>query len=193
MKKLLVAAIAFAVLSTAAAVVYRLNMKGSTTSIASANLPAPTSFGYRPLDKPRALQEFQFVDGSERVLTLTDFRGKIVLLNVWATWCPPCREEMPTLDRLQAKLGGAEFEVLALSIDEEGVPAVKEFYQELGIDALRIYAGQSSMPPSALNVLGLPTTLLIDREGRELGRSVGPAAWDSPEVVVLIRQHLGTP
>ncbi len=99
---------------------------------------------------------------------------------------------MPTLDRLQAKLGGPDFEVMALSIDQDGVAAVKEFYQEVGIKVLRIYVAPSATPPPALKVLGLPTTLLIDRQGKEIGWTMGPAEWDSPQVETFIRWYLET-
>jgi len=117
---------------------------------------------------------------------LANFHGKVVLLNLWATWCGPCREEMPTLDRLQAKLGGPDFEVVALSIDQEGVAVVKDFYEELGLKALSIFVDESMTAPVALKALGVPTTLLISREGQEIGRHTGPAEWDSPEVKALI-------
>ena len=119
-------------------------------------------------------------------MSLADFRGKLLLLNIWATWCGPCREEMPTLDRLQTRLGGADFEVVALSIDREGVDAVRDFYAELELNALRIYVDTSTMTPINLNVLGIPTTLLLDRNGRELGRYTGPAEWDDEATVSAI-------
>ena len=140
-------------------------------------------------DKPRAIAALSFVDGKGRARTLADFRGKTVLLNLWATWCPPCREEMPSLDRLQKALGGPAFEVVALSIDAEGAPIVERFYKELGIDALAIYVDPGLAAPSALKTPGLPTTLLIDAQGRELGRHAGPAEWDSAEVLRVVSRH----
>lgn len=152
-----------------------------------------TEFGFTPLEEPRPLPELRFVDGEERALTIADFRGRLVLLNIWATWCGPCRREMPTLDHLQAKLGGPDFEVVALSIDREGVPVVREFYRELGLEALGIYVDKSSQATRDLNIVGIPTTLLIDQKGREIGRVVGPAEWDGPEVVKLVRRYLERP
>src|SRR3546814_13837075 len=84
-------------------------------------------------DAPRELPDVHFMDGSGKRLSLADFRGKLVLLNLWATWCGPCREEMPTLDRLQATLGGSDFEVVALSIDRAGLGVVDAFYAEIGV------------------------------------------------------------
>lgn len=133
---------------------------------------------------PRALPAPAFEDGKGRPVRLADFRGKAVLLNVWATWCPPCREEMPSLDRLQKALGGPTFEVVALSIDSGGAAVVESFYKEAGIGSLAIFVDPTMRAP------GVPTTLLIDAEGRELGRHAGPAAWDNPDVIKLISTHL---
>jgi thiol-disulfide isomerase/thioredoxin len=122
-------------------------------------------------------------------MNLSAFKGKVILLNIWATWCGPCRQEMPTLDRLEAKLGGPDFQVVALSIDQGGVPVVKEFYEELGLENLGIYIDDRMRAPAQLGVVGIPGTLLIDREGREIGRKLGPAEWDSEEVLAEIRRH----
>jgi thiol-disulfide isomerase/thioredoxin len=152
-----------------------------------------TAFVFTIHPQPRVLPAIRFADEKERAMTLQDFRGKFVLLNIWATWCVPCREEMPTLDRLQAKLGGPDFEVVALSIDRGGPFVVSTFYSEIGIRALRIYVDKTGDAATDLGVVGLPATLLIDREGREIGRKIGPAEWDSPEVVTLIQGYLGAP
>lgn len=141
-------------------------------------------------DTPQAVPALRFKDGDGQPVSLADFRGKVVLLNIWATWCGPCREEMPTLDRLQAQLGGPDFEVVALSIDRAGLGVVTEFYDEIGIEHLTKYIGESGKASGQLNAVGLPTTLLIDREGREIARHVGPAEWDTPEMVAFFRQQL---
>jgi hypothetical protein len=99
---------------------------------------------------------------------------------------------MPTLDRLQARLGGPDFAVVPLSIDRQGVPAVKKFYEEIGIAHLGLYVDGSSRAGTALGLTGLPTTLLIDREGNEVARLVGPAEWDGPDMVALIERYLKT-
>ena len=126
------------------------------------------------------------MDGDGRDLTLADFEGRVVLLNIWATWCPPCREEMPTLDALQARLGGPNFHVLPLSIDRAGLEPVRRFYRETGIRNLDLYIAEDTRAMLALAVVGLPTTILIDRIGRERGRLAGPAEWNSPEAVAQI-------
>ena len=145
------------------------------------------------LDDPRPLPKLHFVDGDGQAMTLANFRGRALLLNIWATWCVPCRKEMPTLDRLQAKLGGSDFQVITLSIDRGGVPVVKRFYDELGLKSLGIYVDQSGQAASALGTVGIPTTLLVDREGREIARKIGPAEWDSPDAIDTIRRHLRLP
>jgi len=138
-------------------------------------------------DTPAPVPELQFADGEGKPRSLADFRGKVVLLNVWATWCLPCRKEMPTLDRLQAELGGSAFEVVALSIDRGGADAVRKFYTEIAIQHLAIHVDASSQVAFALATAGLPTTLLFDAEGRELGRLIGPAEWDAPDMVAFLK------
>lgn len=155
--------------------------------------PSPDAFNFSFFDQPRPVPELRFVDGDDHSLSLQDFRGRPILLNIWATWCVPCRKEMPALDRLQAAFDKSELLVLPLSIDRQGAPVVKPFYQELGLKALSIYVDQSGKASSELNTVGVPTTLLIDREGREIGRKIGPAEWDSAEVITLMREHLGLP
>jgi thiol-disulfide isomerase/thioredoxin len=140
-------------------------------------------------DQPRPVPEVRFTDGEGRDLSLDRFRGKVVLLNLWATWCAPCRREMPALDRLQARLGGDDFEVLALSVDRGGAAKVKAFFDELGIERLELYIDSSTRALRTLGAYGLPTTLLIDRTGKEVMRVIGAAEWDGAEVVDLVR-HL---
>jgi len=132
---------------------------------------------------PLKLPQLSFEDGAGHRRTLADFRGRHVLLNVWATWCVPCREEMPALARLQQKLGGPRFEVIALSVDSGGVEAVKRFFAEYRVDSLAVYTDRSLQVNSALRVVGVPTTVLVDREGREIARHVGPAQWDSAQTI----------
>ena len=141
-------------------------------------------------DEAGPVSDFVFEDSGGNAISLADFRGKAILLNVWATWCPPCREEMPALDRLQAKLGGPEFQVLPLSIDRSGLDAVRPFFTEIGIENLDIYLDRPAAAMKAFGVLGLPTTLLIDSSGRELRRWAGPKEWDSSETIAEIRSYL---
>ena len=134
-------------------------------------------------DAPREMLSPPFTDGAGRDLTLAVFRGRVVLLNIWATWCVPCREEMPTLDALQGRLGGAGFHVLPLSIDRAGEGPVRRFYDEIGIRNLGLYQAEDLRAMLAFAVVGLPTTILIDRAGREIARRAGPAEWDSPGAI----------
>lgn len=137
--------------------------------------------------RPRALPDLRFADGKGRALHLSDFRGRVVLLNVWATWCPPCRKEMPTLDHLQGTLGGPDFEVVALSIDRDGLALVQGFFKSFGIKNLRLYIDSFDEASASLVGAGVPLTLLIDRDGREIGRKLGPAVWDDAPTLQLIR------
>jgi thiol-disulfide isomerase/thioredoxin len=144
----------------------------------------------RLLEEPRPLPELLFVDAAGRPLRLADFRGKTVLLNIWATWCAPCRKEMPSLNRLQAELGGPKFEVVALSVDEGGVRDVEAFYNELKLETLAIYVDPSGAAMRTLRVLGVPTTLLVDTDGNEIGRALGPDQWDAPAIVRFLLQQM---
>jgi len=139
---------------------------------------------------PKPVPDIRLQDEAGRQLTLADFRGRTILLNVWATWCTPCREEMPALDRLQAKLGSPKFEVVALSIDREGAAVVRKFFTELGVRQLKLYVDPSGEAAGRLATVGIPTTLLIDRDGREIGRRVGPAKWDGSAEVEAIRRRI---
>jgi thiol-disulfide isomerase/thioredoxin len=134
--------------------------------------------------KPVAQPEFS--DPADRPTTLEAQRGKVVLLNLWATWCIPCRAEMPALDRLQAARGGKDFEVVAVAQDRGGRAKVEKFLAETGVTRLAPYVDASMKSGRAWGAVGLPTTILIDREGREVGRLVGEATWDSSDALKLI-------
>ena len=157
------------------------------TTIA-ATQPLPKNFILHEAPKPIA--SIAFEDDQGRPRSLAEFRGKIVLLNIWATWCGPCRREMPSLDRLQGLLGGADFEVVALSIDRAGLDPVRKFYKDVGIRNLAIYIDRSGKATRDLGTVGVPATLLIERDGRELGRLVGPAEWDEPDIVRFLKRFI---
>jgi thiol-disulfide isomerase/thioredoxin len=140
-------------------------------------------------EQPRPVPGFGFTDAGGGALSLDSFKGSTVLLNIWATWCAPCRKEMPALDRLQAAMGGPDFQVIAVSIDRDVEP-VRAFFGEVGLEHLGIYLDPPGASTRALNVPGIPTTLLIDAQGREVGRATGPVEWDSPEVKAQIRKAL---
>jgi thiol-disulfide isomerase/thioredoxin len=136
---------------------------------------------------PKPVASIKFEDQGGQIRGLTDFKGKVVVLNVWATWCVPCRTEMPTLDRLQAALGGTDFEVVPLSIDRGGIDTVRKFYADIAVRSLAMYVDTSGQALRELGAIGLPTTLVVDRSGREVGRIVGPAEWDSVEMTQFLR------
>jgi thiol-disulfide isomerase/thioredoxin len=131
---------------------------------------------------------FSDADGQE--VTLAAFEGKVVLLNFWATWCAPCVREMPALDRLQDVLGGQGLAVVAVSQDRRGLDAVAPFFKERGLEHLKIYLDPRGKFSREFGLGGLPTTLLIDRQGRLVGGLEGPAEWDSEEALALIRYYL---
>jgi thiol-disulfide isomerase/thioredoxin len=139
-----------------------------------------------------ALPALAVETGDGRPLSLSDFQGRFVLLNVWATWCPPCRKEMPSLDRLQAKIGGDDFEVVALSIDRQGAELVKPFFASVGVARLVVYLDRTGSVMPALRIAGLPTTVLIDPRGVEVARWVGAKEWDEPAVIDELRTLMRT-
>ncbi len=126
-------------------------------------------------------------------IRLADLRGKAILLNIWATWCVSCRAEMPSLDRLQRRMGSNAFEVVALSIDRDGGEVVKPFYSQFGINDLKIYLDREGKALRSFKIVGLPTTLLLDPDGTEVLRWVGPKEWDSPELIADISRHIAAP
>ncbi|WP_306224455.1 TlpA disulfide reductase family protein [Bosea beijingensis] len=127
---------------------------------------------------PPAAAAIAFEASDGRQLSLADFRGRFILLNLWATWCPPCVKEMPSLDRLQAAKGSETFEVVALSLDRQGMDVVGPFFKRTGIANLAIYLDRAARSMPALKITGLPTTILIDPAGREIARWAGAKEWD---------------
>ncbi len=149
---------------------------------------AMTTFVFKP--EPEPLANVTFLDGEGKEVSLADFKGKVVLLNVWATWCAPCREEMPALDALQQQLGSDKFQVLALAVDRSGIDGARKFLDDIKTKSLAVYADPTGRKGTELRVIGMPTTILIDAQGLEVGRLVGPAHWDSPEAKKLIEAQL---
>ena len=139
---------------------------------------------------PKPMPELRFEDAAGHARSLADFRGKLVLLNIWATWCAPCREEMPALDRLQAKLGGPRFQVVVLSVDQQGSTVARKFFREVGVKSLALYIDPTAQAAFKIKAAGLPATLLVDGEGREIGRHLGAVKWDSREVLEALRRRI---
>lgn len=156
----------------------------------SRNQPGADGGVLFPHSGAKPMPELTLQDSSGRSLSLADFRGKTILLNVWATWCAPCREEMPALDRLQGKLGGPQFEVVALSVDQQGLAVARKFFEEVGVKSLALYIDPSAQAAFKINAIGLPVTLLVDRQGREIARHLGAAKWDSPEAISDLRRRI---
>jgi thiol-disulfide isomerase/thioredoxin len=143
--------------------------------------------------RPAARIAFDGPDGAK--LTLADFRGRAVLLNLWATWCVPCRAEMPALDRLQATAGAKDFEVVAINVDTARLDRPKAFLDAIGVKSLARYADPSGDSFESLRLagkaLGLPASLLIDKEGCELGVVAGPVNWDSDDAAKAVEALTG--
>jgi thiol-disulfide isomerase/thioredoxin len=153
-------------------------------SIAVAGEP-PRNFILHETPEPGAVVRFEDDQGQPR--SLAEFRGKVLLLNVWATWCAPCIKEIPALDHLAAALNGADFAVVAVSVDRKGIDGVRKVFAERDVQKLPIYIDRSGEALRAVRAIGLPTSLLIDREGREFGRVVGPAQWDDDATIAFFR------
>jgi len=176
------------------------NEKGAEKSVvAKAALDKPTAAGGGGGDSlvafvrkspPVELANVTFSDEAGAAKTLSDFKGKVVLLNLWATWCLPCRHEMPSLDRLQKELGSDQFEVVALSLDRAGKDAARKFFDEIEIANLKLYIDPTMKAGNGLRAVGMPTTILIGKDGKELGRLPGPAEWDGPAAKALIAEAL---
>lgn len=144
------------------------------------------AFVRRP--QPVELADIKFLDGAGQPISLSQFKGKTILLNLWATWCAPCRKEMPSLDRLQKDMGSDAFEVVALAVDRTGLEAAKKFLTDTKIENLKVYSDPTGKTGPELKAVGLPTTILIGKDGKELGRLPGPAEWDSAAAKALIRE-----
>ena len=136
---------------------------------------------------PQPVPEHVLLDGEERETSLGEFHGRILLVNFWATWCPPCRYEMPALDRLQAALGGPDFQVIAVNLDRNGLKRATEFYEDKSIRALDIHLDPRAEASGKMRVISLPTTLLIDRNGQEIARLAGIAEWDAESAKQFFR------
>ncbi|MCY4394033.1 MAG: TlpA disulfide reductase family protein [Rhodospirillaceae bacterium] len=145
------------------------------------------------LKEPLAVQIGPFADAEGGSVTLERYKGKVLLVNFWATWCAPCVHEMPTLDRLQAALGGPGFAVLTVSLDRKGMAAVGPFWEEQGYRHLPILLDSRWKTARRLGVSGLPATFLLDRKGRIVGYLIGPAEWDSPQAKAFLRFYIARP
>lgn len=135
--------------------------------------------------RPRVEESWRDQDGNE--INLADYEGKVVLLNFWATWCPPCRKEMPGIDRLAGEMGGEDFAVIALSTDRFNVERVVDFFEDIKVKNLDVHQDRTGTTARKAGVLGLPVTVILDREGREIARLTGEAEWDGPKAKAVIQ------
>jgi thiol-disulfide isomerase/thioredoxin len=146
--------------------------------------------------QPVRLPDLAFEDADGKPRKLSDWRGKTVLLNLWATWCVPCRKEMPALDALEQRLGGPRFEVVAINIDTRDADKPRAWLKEVGVQKLNFYADPTARTFQDLKAIGrafgMPTTLLIDAQGCEIGTIAGPAEWASEDAIKLITAALGS-
>ena len=166
---------------------------------AAAKRVAPLATGevaaVTPAQPPRRVPDLAFHDAAGKPRMLSEWRGRTLLVNLWATWCVPCRQEMPALDALEAKLGGSGFRVLAINIDTRNTDKPKAWLDELGAKRLAYYADPSAKVFQELKAFGrafgMPTTLLVDPNGCEIASLAGPAEWASPDALKLVEAAIG--
>ncbi|MEO1159923.1 MAG: TlpA disulfide reductase family protein, partial [Pseudomonadota bacterium] len=136
-------------------------------------------------DRPEVVTG-DFKNAAGETIDMSNWKGRVALVNLWATWCGPCRAEMPHLAKLQKLYGSDQFEVVALSVDLKGAEASSAFLKEIKADNLALYVDKTTKAMKKLGAYGLPLTVLVDREGREIGRLLGPADWAGEEAKRLI-------
>jgi thiol-disulfide isomerase/thioredoxin len=204
-RRLLVLAIVPVVVGSIAAAVYGIGTlrrnapaAGCAGALDVARRVAPLARGelaaFAVAEEPLALPDLAFRDAGGGERRLSQWRGRLVLLNLWATWCVPCRKEMPALDALEQKLGGPRFEVVAINIDTRDPGKPRAWLRDAGVDKLAYYADPSAKVFQDLKIIGraagMPTTLLVDAAGCEIGTIAGPAEWASADAVKLVTAAL---
>jgi thiol-disulfide isomerase/thioredoxin len=170
-------------------------------ALVTAAAPAPTPSARAPEPKgadfvwyePKEAPKTVFKDAADADKTLADFAGKALAVNFWATWCAPCVKEMPTLDALQAQLGGDTFQVLTISQDREGATVAKPFMEKNDWKNLALYTEAGARFQRDAGIRGLPTTIIIDKAGKEVGRVEGEVQWTSPDVVEKLKALAAAP
>jgi thiol-disulfide isomerase/thioredoxin len=168
-----------------------ISVAGGSTAEDKPSVPERTRLGeFIPASPLLPAPSISFVDLAGNTVSLSEFTGKIVLVNLWATWCEPCLREMPSLERVQSRLGN-KIAVVAISEDHGGSKTVEPFIDKLGLRSVKIYLDPRGAMERAFKVQGLPTSFLIDREGRVLGRVEGAAEWDAPKLLAVLKSFLG--
>lgn len=145
------------------------------------------------LDPPQVVEPVKLVLDNRQALDMSAFHGKVVLLNLWATWCPPCIRELPALDRLQQRLGGDDFVVVAVALDRAGFDAVKAFYDELKLEHLALYTSSTEEFGRVYPVDVFPASFFLDRDGRVLSYLRSYADWDDEQADALVRRLIARP
>ncbi|MFO1128881.1 MAG: TlpA disulfide reductase family protein [Rhodospirillales bacterium] len=172
------------------ALIFAISSGGASTVARSCGKAPDTIAKFDPAKEMVTAPSEPFTDEEDKERTLADYRGSALVVNFWATWCAPCVKEMPSLDRLARDVQKDGLVVLALSADREGAPVVRRFYDKNDITHLPVSIDRMSRVARALKVGGLPTTVMFDREGHEVGRVVGTAEWDAPETLSFLRACL---
>ena len=175
--------------SLVASVIVAISQPVASAQAVSCTDGAISHRGFKVTDPPKPVPDEPIAAGGEKVATLQDYKGKGMVLNFWATWCPPCVKEMPSLSRLQARLAATKepIEVVTVSQDRLGEPVVKKYFESTGIANLPHLLDNKTRLGQRLLVPGLPTTVLVDAEGMERARLIGPAEWDSDEMIALVK------
>ena len=200
-RNLIVAGLAGAIVAAAAVYVIAApggnisNAQSCTVELAAAKAAKPHAKGevaaFLPAQAPLKLDDLLFKGNEDQDIQMTSFAGRTVLVNLWATWCAPCRKEMPALNDLQVDMGADNFEVVAINLDRGGPDKPKAFLQEVGATDLTYYHDSSNdilkTLRSKARATGLPTTILVGPSGCEIGTMYGPAEWASDDAKALIR------
>ena len=167
------------------------NSGSSATLDKSLSTGALAAFVFKK-DRPM-VETGNFKDADGNTIDMGNWKGRVALVNLWATWCGPCRAEMPHLAKLQELYGGDQFEVVALSVDLKGAEASAAFLKEIKADNLALYVDKTTKAMRKLGAIGLPLTVLVDRQGREIGRLLGPSDWAADEAKRLIEAAIAEP
>ncbi|MBC6442020.1 MAG: TlpA family protein disulfide reductase [Rhodobacteraceae bacterium] len=176
------------------AVLYTVVILSATPGTAMARDIALRAGDMRKLvfhENPQAVPDVPFWDESGQDITLDRYKGKVVLLNFWATWCAPCRHEMPALNALQQEIGSDAFQVVTIATGRNPPPAIARFFAKESINALPKYRDPKQALARGMAVFGLPMTVILNRDGQEIARLRGAAEWFTPEAINLMRAVIG--